>query len=695
MSADVISADGGPITAPAPDPTAAGFTWTSVQWLVPSLNTDKFVVLSMGQDAANETAIAVTGYSPEGQRLFQNTQTFAANSTLSQASMVALANGDIATAWTAQPAGSGVDQVDFMATTAVGTLYGHGQVDHAFGYTVQFDPHLLATPTGFSVQWNAQTTSSPTAYDNEGERFDDFGHNGYLFNFGSGHWAQPPINAVAWDQSGTEAFSLRLIDNVATYFTGQNAHQSVTIPNEPVGSITSEAATELSNSQFAVAWASSGSVYEAVFNPSSNSFGAVTQLDWGGAGGVHVVALTDGGYAVSWTNGGGFKGELVGSDGQLGGILSLTGDFAGFNASGDLYTVGPGSGGGEVVQAYATSTSGGGGLTVHTSSPDYTAPDGVTTIYLEGANQTIHANNIGDVIWSDTTSNTLYGGSGNDTFHLGRAGDMVTGGAGNDIFAYVEVPWAGGEITDFGVGDMVDLSGLLSTTQDHGPDGSSDGYLKLADNASGDAQIWARYSNTDSSGWWLVATLDGVSSASLETHKSLVDLSPTTGPSDVKTSDSTYVAPAYVTHITLTGSQQTINAQATNGVTIDSNDTGNTLLGGAGGDVFHLGRGGDVVTGGSGADSFAYAETPWAGGAITDFNSGQGDAIDVTGLLAKSGYAGADPFGDGYLKYTTDSSGDAQLWSDVNQPGNDGWWLVATIDGVSTSSLHYAGGMIT
>jgi hypothetical protein len=63
--------------------------------------------------------------------------------------------------------------------------------------------------------------------------------------------------------------------------------------------------------------------------------------------------------------------------------------------------------------------------------------------------------------------------------------------------------------------------------------------------------------------------------------------------------------------------------------------------------------------------------------------------------LAASGYIGSDPFADGYLQLTTDSSGNAQLWSDVHQPGNDGWWLVATLDGVSTSSLHYSGGLIT
>jgi hypothetical protein len=33
--------------------------------------------------------------------------------------------------------------------------------------------------------------------------------------------------------------------------------------------------------------------------------------------------------------------------------------------------------------------------------------------------------------------------------------------------------------------------------------------------------------------------------------------------------------------------------------------------------------------------------------------------------------------------------------SDLHQAGNDGRWLVATLDGVSTSSLHYSGDLVT
>jgi hypothetical protein len=247
---------------------------------------------------------------------------------------------------------------------------------------------------------------------------------------------------------------------------------------------------------------------------------------------------------------------------------------------------------------------------------------------------------------------------------------------------------------------VLDLTGLMSTTSDTGSDGFADGYLKITDDGSGNAQVWADYFLPGNDGWWLVETLDGVAPSSLTHSGDVIGVGSSSGgggggPTSVSTADANYTAPANVTSITLTGSQQHIDASATHGVTITSNDTGNVLIGGAGDDLFHLGRGGDWVAGGAGADTFAYAGTPWAGGGITDFNGAEGDKVDVSSLLQASGYSGSDPFADGYLQLTSDASGNAQLWSDVHQPGNEGWWLVATLDGVSTSSLHYSGGLIT
>ena len=84
-----------------------------------------------------------------------------------------------------------------------------------------------------------------------------------------------------------------------------------------------------------------------------------------------------------------------------------------------------------------------------------------------------------------------------------------------------------------------------------------------------------------------------------------------------------------------------------------------------------------------------FHETPWAGGHITDFSSG--DTVDLTGLLTGAGYKTGDPVAEGYLKVTADSAGEAQLWSHLAGQ----WWLVDTFDHVATTSLHLSGAFIT
>jgi Ca2+-binding RTX toxin-like protein len=162
------------------------------------------------------------------------------------------------------------------------------------------------------------------------------------------------------------------------------------------------------------------------------------------------------------------------------------------------------------------------GSVVHTADASYRAPAGVTTIYLEGAGQTVTANDAGDTFFSNDGANALIGGAGNDVFHLGRGGDWAAGGAGADLFAFAGVPWAGAHVTDFGVGDVLDLTGLMSTTADTGSDGFADGYLKLASDAAGDAQLWSDVHQPGNDGWWLVATLDGVSTSSLSYSGGLI-----------------------------------------------------------------------------------------------------------------------------------------------------------------------------
>ncbi|HEY4030319.1 MAG TPA: type I secretion C-terminal target domain-containing protein [Caulobacteraceae bacterium] len=541
-------------------------------------------------------------------------------------------------------------------------------------------------PAGYHLEWVTVTGGASTLWQA------DLTGSGQLV---AGSLIQAPGAAIlpyAGAQIGGQAFTV--MDNQAQ-LAGAAA---VTLPGEPAAAITQEAAAALaSGTTAAVGWIDSGTVYASVFDAGADSFGPRMAIDWGGASDLHLLALPDGGFVESWQKDGQYWAETFAAAGGHATPVPIGGAVAGIDSQGDLYTVGVDFGN-ETIQTYAISGSGASSSTVHTDASPYVVPAGVTTVYLTGSNQMVHANDAGDTIFSNDTGNAIVGGAGNDIFNLGRGGDRVAGGGGDDTYAFAAIPWAGGHITDFNAGDALDLTGLMSTTSDTGTDGFADGYLKLTDDGSGDAQVWADYHIPGNDGWWLVETLDGVSSSSLTHSGDVIAVSGSSsggGTADVSTADPSYVAPASVKSITLTGSQQHIDASATSGVAINSNDTGNVLIGGPGDDVFHLGRGGDWATGGAGADTFAYAAIPWSGGGVTDFNAAEGDRVDVSGLLSQAGYTGTDPFADGYLKFATDSSGNAQLLADYNQPGNNSWWLVATLDGVSTSSLHYSGGMIT
>jgi beta-glucanase (GH16 family) len=130
------------------------------------------------------------------------------------------------------------------------------------------------------------------------------------------------------------------------------------------------------------------------------------------------------------------------------------------------------------------------------------------------------------------------------------------------------------------------------------------------------------------------------------------------------------------------------------GQTFTSDNNGDHWTGASANDLFNLGRGGDVVTGGGGADTFKFAEVPWAGGHITDF--GADDRLDLSAMFAHYGYAGADPLHDGHLQFVSDGQGGAQVVFDMDGlSSGSGSWVVTTLDHVAASGLSIANGVIT
>jgi Ca2+-binding RTX toxin-like protein len=73
----------------------------------------------------------------------------------------------------------------------------------------------------------------------------------------------------------------------------------------------------------------------------------------------------------------------------------------------------------------------------------------------------ITGSNLADLLFGDGGANILNGLAGDDVLN-GRGGaDVLTGGPGNDRFVFVSATDANGDIiTDWGAGDILDLSGI-------------------------------------------------------------------------------------------------------------------------------------------------------------------------------------------------------------------------------------------
>jgi uncharacterized protein len=110
-----------------------------------------------------------------------------------------------------------------------------------------------------------------------------------------------------------------------------------------------------------------------------------------------------------------------------------------------------------------------------------------------------------------------------------------------------------------------------------------------------------------------------------------------------------------------------------------------TLVGTAGDDVLVGGQGADTLTGGAGRDTFVFNTMRDAIDMITDFTP-QEDQISLTALLDSIGYAGANPFNDGYARLIM-IAGQVTLQIDADGNGAGAFRTLATLQSVGLGSI--------
>lgn len=268
----------------------------------------------------------------------------------------------------------------------------------------------------------------------------------------------------------------------------------------------------------------------------------------------------------------------------------------------------------------------------------------------------------GQVLTSDQYADTLQGGAGSDTLHAGRGPDLLTGGGGADAFAFGELPWNAGHVTDFTVGtDRLDLSALFQASGYAGADPVADGWVRFDPDGAGGTKVYLDTNGPAAGGdWpWLITTLDGVP---VTTWAQVADGAAPSSPPPPPS-----------------GAEQ--------GQVLTSDQYADSLQGGAGDDTFHAGQGPDMLTGAAGADRFVWGDFPWNAGHVTDFTPGV-DKLDLSALFAASTYTGSDPVGDGRLEFRPDGQGNTQVYLDRDDLNGGDWpFLITTLDGVSPAQI--------
>ncbi|WP_342152777.1 family 16 glycosylhydrolase [Methylorubrum sp. SB2] len=197
---------------------------------------------------------------------------------------------------------------------------------------------------------------------------------------------------------------------------------------------------------------------------------AYADLPWT-ADPTHTVTTSAG---AAW---GGAGNDALGDQGRAATLTGAAGD--------DTYTV-------TSAATHVSEATGGGVDLVRTTLSNYTLPDNVENLQLNGSGPQTATGNAGDnyLLASAWNEAHLSGGAGDDALVAKHGPATMTGGAGADSFRFDELPWQAGHVTDFQSGtDVIDLRNLLKVTGYTGGDPLADGHLSLTQNAAGGTDV--------------------------------------------------------------------------------------------------------------------------------------------------------------------------------------------------------------
>lgn len=319
----------------------------------------------------------------------------------------------------------------------------------------------------------------------------------------------------------------------------------------------------------------------------------------------------------------------------------------------------------KVVEAAAQ-----GNDTVH-STVSYVLAANVEILRLSGtADINATGNTLSNTLVGNAGKNVLTGLTGNDSYVVDRSDDVVVEGAsqGTDrvlssasyvLSAHVENLVLTGVGNINGTGNTLNnvITGNVGANRLNGSKGTD----TMSGGQGDDVYV------VDNAGDKVVETLTLAQGGGVDRVESAITWS--------------LGSLANVDHLTLTGGSHvngTGNALAN---TLIGNSGNNILSGAAGDDTLIGGIGSDTLIGGIGRDIFEYFDLLEAGDTIADFVTGvAGDVLKIDDLLDGLGYAGTDPFADGFLSFFQ-SGTDSLIQLDADG-GGDGFLDLVTLSNV-------------
>ncbi|MBD9498137.1 type I secretion C-terminal target domain-containing protein, partial [Ensifer sp. ENS02] len=240
------------------------------------------------------------------------------------------------------------------------------------------------------------------------------------------------------------------------------------------------------------------------------------------------------------------------------------------------------------------------------------------------------------VVGDSGKSNLIYGTSGNDTLTGGALDDTIIGRGGNDL-----INGGGGHDTLRGGGGSDRIDG-----------GADNDLLDLSDSTAGVTFTLVQGSSD---------TTVNLTSVGLgtDTYRNIEGL----------------IGSDYSD--TLTGSASDDQIYGGRGA--------DTIIGGGGNDMLYGGAGADHMTGGGGGDTFVIgSDAPGIEDVITDYNYGDGDAVDLSELLGS--LPSNTTLENNYVRVQDAGGDNANLQVDTDGVGSGGWHTVAVLEDFHVST---------